>query len=174
MPRGPACLITITWHILPQPKLRFRIINSGHTKGVSKFLSCFFALNTCDHDRVVLETEKRISTFLAIMEGGEVGEVSVFSFFWDDENSLLVIAFQKEKKKKKSALNILQSHWANSAAIQTSTSTRRTFSFPYKVGISRKAKFVFFLTFLFPDYTRLDRMNYLWKFSEFCLLDWKW
>lgn len=50
------------------------------------------------------------------MEGGEVGEVSVFSFFWDDENSLLVIAFQKKKKKKKSALNILKSHWANSAA----------------------------------------------------------
>lgn len=104
MPRGPACLITITGHILPQPELRFRIINSGHAEGVSKFLSCFLALNTCDHDRVVLEREKRISTSLAIMEGGEVGEVSVFSFFWDDENSLLVIAFQKEKKKEENQL----------------------------------------------------------------------
>lgn len=104
MPGGPACLITITGHILPQPELRFRIINSGHAEGVSKFLSCFLALNTCDHDRVVLETEKRISTSLAIMEGDEVGEVSVFSFFWDDENRLLVIAFQKEKKKERNQL----------------------------------------------------------------------
>ena len=50
----------------------------------SKFLSCCLTLNTWDYDRVVLETEKKISASLAIMEGGDVGELSVSSFFWDD------------------------------------------------------------------------------------------
>lgn len=39
------------------------------------------------------------------MEGGEVGELSVFSFFWDDENNRQVIAFQEERERKKKIIS---------------------------------------------------------------------